>query len=111
MRVRYFLFRAARRAMFFFSLAVRARVPPADASSSRRCSARPHSSEPRAASFANSPALAESRTAREGGFAGAVRRGASRSGLSFFLDELPLLWPGRGFPHVAPRLCGNQAMS
>ena len=112
--MRYFLFRAARRAMFFFSLAVRARVPPADAISSRRCSARPHSSEPRAASFANSPVLAESRTAREGGSAGAVRLGASRSASSFFADELSS-WTGRGspkhFPHVALRLCGNQAMS
>ena len=50
------------------------------------------------ASFANSPVLADSRTAREGGFAGAVRRDASRCCASgFFADELPS-WPGSGFP-------------
>ena len=55
------------------------------------------------ASFANSPVLADSRTAREGGFAGAVGRDASRCcASSFFADELPLLWPGRSFPkHVS----------
>ena len=105
------LFRAA---MFFFFLAVRAHGPPADATASRRCSARPRVVEAVRAAFAKALVLADSRTAREGGFAGAVGRGASRSGLSFFLDELPF-GPGRGspkhFPHVALRLCGNQAMS
>ena len=100
--------------MFFFFLAVRAHGPPADATASRRCSARPRVVEAARAAFAKALVLADSRTAREGGFAGAVGRGASRSGLSFFLDELPF-GPGRGspkhFPHVALRLCGNQAMS
>ena len=101
-QARHALFRAAIRAIFFFFLAVRARGPPTDATASRRCSARPRVVEAARAAFAKAPVLADSRTAREGGFAGAVRRGASRSGLSFFLDELPLLWPGRGFPKRVP---------
>ena len=50
------------------------------------------------AAFAKAPVLADSRTAREGGFAGAVRHDASRCCASgFFADELPS-WPGSGFP-------------
>ena len=82
--------------MFFF-LAVRARGPPTDATASRRCSARPRVVEAARAAFAKALVLADSRTAREGGFAGSVRRDASRSASSFFADELPF-GPGSGFP-------------